>query len=216
MPLALHARATLKQASFSCSGSTDACGTESPHDWYCESAWIWSPTHLIRMDPEGSMSMSTVMTVVLSDGGHASMTPPARYNHCQRELYYTRLKSLNFSNVVEEKMLCRVPLLRKACLNSSQVANRVLLLVSACFSNKVGSSWNILMYAASCAHFFDHLSPYLKICKNLFNIPRLHTLCDVMGALRHAWQLPSGPTCSRKAVQCRRKRCRDLRTHHRV
>ena len=205
MPLALHARATLKQASFSCSGSTEACGTESPHDWYCESAWIWSPTHLIRMDPEGSMSISTVMTVVLSDGGQASMTPPARYNHHQR---HTSSKV--------EKMLCRVPLLRKACLNSSQVGNRVLLLVSACFSNKVGSSWNILMYAASCAHFFDHLSPYLKICKNLFNIPRLHTLCDVMGALRHAWQLPSGPTCSRKAVQCRRKRCRDLRTHRRV
>ena len=47
------------------------------------------------MEPEGSMSMSTVMTVVLSDGGHASITPPARYNHRQRVQYYTRLDTEN-------------------------------------------------------------------------------------------------------------------------
>ena len=41
-----------------------------------DSALIWSPREMIEASPLGSNSMSTVMEVVLSDGGHASTIPP--------------------------------------------------------------------------------------------------------------------------------------------
>lgn len=75
-PLALQASAILKQASLSCSGSTEDCGTERPQQLKGVSAWIWSPTHCMEIFPLGSMFISTVRAVTLSEGGHASMIPP--------------------------------------------------------------------------------------------------------------------------------------------
>lgn len=40
------------------------------------SAWIWSPEETMVIFPEGSISISTVRPVMLSEGGKASMIPP--------------------------------------------------------------------------------------------------------------------------------------------
>lgn len=76
IPRDLHASATLLQAVFNVSGSTEDCGIDTPQQLNGVSAWIWSPRLSILYFPFGSINMSTVSVVILSDGGHASMTPP--------------------------------------------------------------------------------------------------------------------------------------------
>lgn len=80
MPLDLHASATRLQALFRSSGSIEDCGIETPQQLNGESAWIWSPRQTMLYFPVGSINMSTAMVVVVSDGGHASITPPTVEN----------------------------------------------------------------------------------------------------------------------------------------
>ena len=61
---------------FSCSGSTELCGTDKPQQQNGVSAWIWSPRFTICAVPSGSIIMSTVTPCTLSEGGQASITPP--------------------------------------------------------------------------------------------------------------------------------------------
>ena len=51
---------------------------DTPQQLKGVSAWIWSPKHTILYLPVGSINMSTAIVVVVSDGGHASITPPTR------------------------------------------------------------------------------------------------------------------------------------------
>ena len=76
MPLDLHDSAILKQALLRTSGSTDDCGIDTPQQENWDSACIWSPQLIKLVFPFGSISISTVSVVILSDGGQASITPP--------------------------------------------------------------------------------------------------------------------------------------------
>ena len=80
IPLDLHDSAILKHALFRTSGSTEDCGIDTPQQENWDSAWIWSPQLIKLVLPLGSISMSTVRVVILSDGGHASITPPNKGN----------------------------------------------------------------------------------------------------------------------------------------
>lgn len=87
IPLDLHDSAILKQALFRTSGSTEDCGIETPQQVNWDSAWIWSPQLIILVLPLGSINMSTVSVVMLSDGGQASITPPEGKQNTSKPLY---------------------------------------------------------------------------------------------------------------------------------
>ena len=76
MPLALQASAIFLHIAFIAAGSTDDWGTDTPQQENGLSAWIWSPQVRRLITPEGSIRMSAVNVVILSDGGQASITPP--------------------------------------------------------------------------------------------------------------------------------------------
>ena len=57
-------------------GSTEVWGTVVPEEMNGPSAWNWSPVDSSLISPLGSISMSTVTLVILSEGGYASITPP--------------------------------------------------------------------------------------------------------------------------------------------
>ena len=78
IPRVLQASATLKQQSFSWSGSTEDWGIDNPQQLNGEVEWTWSPMHFIIIFPVGSMNMSTVKAVTLSEGGQASIIPPEK------------------------------------------------------------------------------------------------------------------------------------------
>lgn len=63
---------------------------DTPQQLKGVSAWIWSPRHTILYLPVGSINMSTAIVVVVSDGGHASITPPTSLKKCRTDI--TRLK----------------------------------------------------------------------------------------------------------------------------
>lgn len=85
MPLDLQASATCLQASLRTSGSTEDWGMDTPQQEKGVSAWIWSPIHRTLARPVGSITMSTVKEVMLSDGGVASMIPPVIEYHNVRD-----------------------------------------------------------------------------------------------------------------------------------
>jgi len=79
IPRARHSSATLLTATLSTAGSTDDWGTDRPQHENSDSAWIWSPLTISSapLSAPGSTNMDTLNAVTLSDGGHASSTPPA-------------------------------------------------------------------------------------------------------------------------------------------
>ena len=111
----------------SCSGSTELCGTDSPQQQNWFSAWIWSPRLTMDAVPSGSIIISTVIPWTLSDGGQASITPPARwfvqkmlghqeYAKVQRKLDHDHQCTVNLSSPHGNRELWYV-VVRKTFLN---------------------------------------------------------------------------------------------------
>lgn len=103
------------------SGSTEDWGTDVPQHSNGVPAWIWSPHDTIDISPLGSISMSTVRLVMLSEGGQASTTPPRIEKGMGREYKEAVHTSAVIDREAHLHIYCSQYSLRKTSLGESVV-----------------------------------------------------------------------------------------------